>query len=36
LGRLKEKAKVLITSYPKYKVQWQGLGLEDVDRLIQS
>jgi uncharacterized protein len=36
LGRLKEKSKNLIASYPKYKVEWQSLGLEDVDRLIQS
>jgi len=36
LGGLKEKAKALVASYPKYKVQWQSLGLEDVDRLIQS
>lgn len=35
LERLKGKAKNLVASYPKYKVQWQSLGLEDVDRLIQ-
>ncbi len=34
LERLKEKAKSLVASYPKYKVQYQGLGIEDVDRLI--
>lgn len=34
LGRLREKAKALVASYPKYKVRYQGLGIEDVDRLI--
>ena len=34
LERLKEKAKSLVASYPKYTVQYQSLGLEDVDRLI--
>ena len=31
LVALKEKSKALLASYPKYKVEWKGLGLEDVD-----
>lgn len=34
LAGLKAKSKALIESYPKYTVEWQALGLEDVDRLI--
>ena len=36
LERLKEKAKNLIASYPKYKVQYQSLGLEDAYHLIHT
>ncbi len=35
LAGLKVKSKTLIASYPKYKVEWQALGLEDVDRLVK-
>ncbi len=35
LAGLKAKSRALIASYPKYKVEWQALGLEDVDRLIK-
>lgn len=35
LAGLKTKSKALITSYPKYKIEWQALGLEDIDRLIR-
>lgn len=34
LAGLKTKSKALIASYPKYKIEWQALGLEDIDRLI--
>jgi AAA+ ATPase superfamily predicted ATPase len=34
LAGLKAKSKALIAKYPKYKVEWQGLGLGDVDRFI--
>ncbi|MBF0490967.1 MAG: ATP-binding protein [Candidatus Omnitrophica bacterium] len=30
LAGLKVKAKTLVASYPKYKVEWESLGLEDV------
>jgi AAA+ ATPase superfamily predicted ATPase len=35
LAALKAKSKALIASYPKYKVEWQALGFEDIDRLIR-
>jgi hypothetical protein len=36
LAKLKEKSRALIASYPKYKVEWQCLGLEDAGRLIRT
>ena len=30
LDGLKEKAKRLVTEYPKYKIQYLGLGIEDI------
>jgi AAA+ ATPase superfamily predicted ATPase len=35
LAGLKAKSKALVASYPKYQIEWRGLGLEDIDRLIK-
>jgi AAA+ ATPase superfamily predicted ATPase len=34
LGALKEKARKLVAGYPEYQVEYQGLGLEDVEKFI--
>jgi uncharacterized protein len=34
LTALQQKAKALLASYPGYKVQWQGLALQDVEKGI--
>jgi uncharacterized protein len=34
LAGLKAKATKLVESYPNYKVEWESLGIEDIDRLV--